>query len=66
MGDSRLKAHLPISGQAGFFIRSERAEDKEIRGEAVDVPAVSLLVPTGIFNVSILELVCASQVPAAG
>ena len=62
MRDSHLKAHLPISVQAGVFIRRERdKEKKEIRREAVDMQAVSLLVLMWIFNDSILELVSAAK-----
>ena len=54
-----------MSVKAGDFIRRERdKENREVGGVAVDVLAVSMVVPIWIFNVSTLELVSASQIPA--
>lgn len=65
MVDFCPKDHLNISVQAEVFVRKERENrTKESGGGAVDMQAVSLLVPIWIFNVSILELVSVSQIPA--
>ena len=67
MWNSHLKSHLNISAQEGVFIGRERkSRTKRSGGEAVDVQAASLLVLTWMFNVSILELVSASQIPVVG
>ena len=61
MRDSCLKAHLPISVQAGVCIRRERDEENKEIGERLDLQAVSLLVPVWIVKVSVLELVSAAK-----
>ena len=67
MEASHLKAHLNISVQAVVFIRRKRdKETKEIRGRGCERAGSVLGGLTWIFNISILELVSASQVPAVG